>query len=87
MVDAIILLTNNDVESYLDKKLPIISFDRKFSDVPCVSSDNYSGGVIAAKHLIEKGCKHILFIGDDAQGVNTKVDTEVSKRRLGFLMN
>lgn len=84
-VDAIILLTNNDVESYLDKTLPIISFDRKFEGVPFVASDNYHGGVMAARHLVEKGCKHIMFIGDDAQGVNTKVSTEVSKRRLGFI--
>ena len=83
-VDAIILLTNNDVEPYLDKKLPIVSFDRRFVDIPCVSSDNYQGGVLAAKHLIQKGCEHFMFIGDDAQGVNTSVDTEVSKRRIGF---
>lgn len=84
-VDAIILLTNNDVEPYLDKTLPILSFDRKFDDLPFVASDNYHGGVLAARHLIKKQCKNIVFIGDDAQGVNTKVKTEVSKRRIGFL--
>ena len=84
-VDAIILLTNNDVEPYLDKTLPILSFDRKFDDLPFVASDNYHGGVLAARHLIKKQCRNIVFIGDDAQGVNTKVQTEVSKRRLGFL--
>ncbi len=83
-VDAIILLTNNDVEAHLDKSLPIVSFDRKFEGVPYVTSDNYEGGVIAAKHLLKKGCRKIMFIGDDAQGVYTKVNTEVSKRRLGF---
>jgi DNA-binding LacI/PurR family transcriptional regulator len=83
-VDAIILLTNNDVEPYLDKTLPILSFDRKFDDLPFVASDNYHGGVLAARHLIKKQCKNIVFIGDDAQGVNTKVQTEVSKRRIGF---
>lgn len=84
-VDAIILLTNNDVEPYLDKSLPILSFDRKFEGVPFVASDNYHGGVLAARHLIKKNCKKIIFIGDDAQGINTKVQTEVSKRRIGFL--
>lgn len=84
-VDAIILLTNNDIEPYLDKSFPIVSFDRKFSDVPFVASDNYMGGVTAARHLIEKGCKHFMFIGDDAQGDKTPVQTEVSKRRLGYL--
>ena len=83
-VDAIILLTNNDVEAYMDKRLPIVTFDRRFTDVPYVTSDNYHGGQIAARRLIENGCKKIMFIGDDAQGIHTKVMTEVSKRRLGF---
>lgn len=84
-VDAIILLTNNDVEPFLDKSFPLVSFDRKFTHVPFVASDNYMGGVTAAQHLIEKGCKHFMFIGDDAQGDDTPVQTEVSKRRLGYL--
>ena len=83
-VDAIILLTNNDIEPYLDKSFPIVSFDRRFMDVPYVASDNYQGGVMAARHLIERGCKNFMFIGDDAQGENTPVVTEVSKRRIGF---
>jgi DNA-binding LacI/PurR family transcriptional regulator len=83
-VDAIILLTNNDVEPYLDKRLPMVSFDRRFEGVPFVASDNYHGGVIAARHLVSVGCKHFMFIGDDAQGEQTAVVTEVSKRRIGF---
>ncbi|MCK5387756.1 MAG: LacI family DNA-binding transcriptional regulator [Candidatus Izimaplasma sp.] len=83
-VDAIILLTNNDIEEYLDKSLPLISFDRKFKDVPYVASDNYSGGELAAKKLIELGCKKLMFIGDDAQGELSPVNTDVTKRRLGF---
>lgn len=84
-VDAIILLTNNDVESYLNKRLPIISFDRRFEGVPFVASDNYAGGAMAARHLAAKGCRNIMFIGDDAQGIHSKVITEVSKRRIGFI--
>ncbi|MDT8336510.1 MAG: LacI family DNA-binding transcriptional regulator [Candidatus Izemoplasmatales bacterium] len=83
-VDAIILLTNNDVEKYLNKKLPIVSFDRYFDDVPYVASDNYMGGVLAAERLLAQGCKNIMFIGDDAQGEYTEVRTDVSKRRIGF---
>lgn len=83
-VDACIFLTNNDIEGYLPKHMPLISFDRKFEDVPYVSSDNYRGGELAANHLIERGCKNLMFIGDDAQGVNAIIETEVSKRRIGF---
>lgn len=84
-VDAVILLTNNDIEKYLNKSLPIVSFDRRFEGVPFVASDNYQGGVMAAKKLLEKGCKNFMFIGDDAQGDNTPVITEVTKRRKGFI--
>jgi len=83
-VDALILLTNNDVEPYLNKKLPLVSFDRKFSQIPFVASDNYTGGRLAAKQLIKVGCRNFMFIGDDAQGEHTQVETEVSKRRIGF---
>jgi DNA-binding LacI/PurR family transcriptional regulator len=84
-VDGVILLTNNDVEKYLNKNLPIVSFDRLFNDVPLVASDNYQGGVLAAKEMLEKGCKNLMFIGDDAQGDFTDVITDVSKRRIGFI--
>ncbi len=84
-VDGIILLTNNDVEKYLNKKLPIVSFDRFFQGVSLVASDNYHGGVLAAERLLKHNCKHIMFIGDDAQGENTDVQTDVSKRRIGFI--
>ncbi|MCF7926017.1 MAG: LacI family transcriptional regulator [Candidatus Izimaplasma sp.] len=83
-VDALILLTNNDIEDEIDSKLPIISFDRIIENVPLCTSDNYTGGQMAADILIDKGCEKFLFIGDDAQGVNTPVNTEVSKRRIGF---
>lgn len=84
-VDGIILLTNNDVERYLNNNLPIISFDRYFDNIPYVASDNYHGGVLAAERLLKHGCQHIMFIGDDAQGEHTEVKTDVSKRRIGFL--
>jgi len=84
-VDALILLTNNDIEEYLDKNLPLISFDRKFKGIPFVASDNYTGGVMAAEKLISLGCKNMMFIGDDAQGDKTEVTTEVTNRRLGFM--
>ncbi len=84
-VDAVILLTNNDIEKYLDLRFPIVSFDRRFEGVPFVASDNFTGGILAAKRLLEKGCKKLMFIGDDAQGDNTPVITEVTKRRKGFL--
>jgi len=84
-VDALILLTNNDIEPYLEKRFPIVTFDRRFEGVPFVASDNYKGGVLAAQYLLKKECRHFMFIGDDAQGEHSVVNTEVAKRRIGFI--
>lgn len=84
-VDSMILLTNNDIEHLLDKKYRIISFDRIFEGIPYVASDNFEGGRLAAQHLIERGAKKFMFIGDDHQGMETIVKTEVSKRRIAFM--
>lgn len=84
-VDALILLTNNEIEEDIRTDLPLVSFDRRFDGIPFVASDNYSGGIMAANALYERGCRHVMFIGDDAQGEHTSVQTEVSKRRIGFV--
>lgn len=84
-VDALILLTNNDIEPYLEKRFPIVSFDRRFEGVPFVASDNYKGGVMAAQYLLKKGSRHFMFIGDDAQGEYPVFSSEVAKRRIGFI--
>ncbi len=84
-VDGLIFLTSNDIENYLPKGYPIVSFDRRFDGIPFVASDNYEGGRLAAKTLLESGAEKLLFIGDDAQGELSQISTEVSKRRKGFI--
>ena len=77
-VDGIIGLTYNPLN--LDENLPFVSIDRFFSpDVPCVTSDNYGGGRLAAEKLIELGCKHPAFLrtGSARSG-------EADKRGDGF---
>ena len=54
------LLQLNDYESF---PFPIVSFEKALlPSIPIVSSDNYKGGLLATRHLIEKGCKYILHI-------------------------
>ena len=83
-VDGIIFLTSNNIEDQIDPSKPLISFDRRLKGVPFVSSDNYEGGRLAAKTLLDAGAKKLLYIGDDAQGELSSITTEVSKRRQGF---
>lgn len=60
-VDGIIGLTYNPLE--LDEDLPFISIDRCIApNVPCVASDNFGGGRIAAEKLIGLGCRHLAFL-------------------------
>lgn len=43
--------------------LPIALADLWAADFPCVNPDNYHGGFIATRHLIEQGRKRIAFLG------------------------
>ena len=47
--------------------------------MPCISSDNFGGGKLAAEKLIEKGCKKLLFMR-----IGSAVSSEVDKRSAGF---
>lgn len=78
-VDGIIAITYNpDLE--VEEDIPFVIIDRKFhSHIPCVSSDNYTGGQIAADKLIENGCRKLLFLG-----ISSHVQGEADKRPLGF---
>ncbi len=78
-VDGIIGLTYNPGLE-VDEALPFVSIDRYFSpSVPCVASDNFGGGQLAAEKLISLGCRRMAFlrIGSPQTG-------EVDKRGSGF---
>ena len=63
-VDGIIMGSHTlDVGNFKTIGLPVITLDRQISEkIPFVSSDNYSGGILAAEHLIAKGCRHLVHI-------------------------
>jgi len=77
-VDGIIGLTYNPLE--LDGDLPFVSIDRSIAPaVPCVASDNFGGGRIAAEKLIELGCRHLAFLRTGASN-----PSETDRRGDGF---
>lgn len=79
-VDGVIGLTYNPLE--LDGELPFVSIDRCLSpDIPCVASDNYGGGRMAAEKLIELGCRRLAFFR-----VGSDKPSEPDKRGDGFEM-
>lgn len=81
-VSGILSVSYSDIDSYIHKDLPMVSFDRHFTDdVSVVSSDNYQGGVLAANLLIEKGRRNLAYVGT----YNNKIDIEVKHRKSGFM--
>lgn len=63
-VDGIILGSRNmDISDIVKDEFPLVTIDRILGDnIPCVSSDNYKGGVLATEYLISKGCKKLAHI-------------------------
>lgn len=81
-VDGIIALTYGDIEKYISPDIPLVTFDRQFirNASPRVSSDNFSGGMMAAEKFFELGCRAPAFIR-----VKSTFPGEADKRKDGFL--
>lgn len=78
---VIIASRTQDIGESVSMDAPIISIDRKISPViPSVCSDNYIGGYLAARHLIEKGCKKMAYFS----GSPTLVGMDANRRLQGF---
>lgn len=79
-VDGIICLSYNP-ELQVPSGIPAVSIDRCLdSGIPCVSSDNYNGGRLAAEKLIENGCRNLAFMR-----IGSKLTNEPNKRKDGFI--
>ena len=79
-VDGIIALTYNP-DLTIPEDIPFVTIDRFFSvSVPCVASDNFGGGWMAAYKLRELGCKNVAFLR-----VGSTLTNEPSKRKDGFV--
>jgi LacI family transcriptional regulator len=69
-VDGLIVSLASDTTSmshftrFLDKKIPILFFDRVCDDLDCINIviDNFKMGYEVTKHLLEQGCKKIMHI-------------------------
>lgn len=78
-VDGIIGLTYNQ-DLVVDKGTRFVSFDRSFHpEIPCVASDNFAGGQLAAEKLAELGCRRVAFLR-----IGSNLRNEPNKRRAGF---
>lgn len=80
-MDGIIAITYSDIDEYVSEKIPFVSIDRYFSkNITYVSSNNFEGGKLAAKKLVELGCKKVAYIGR-----GSKINNSTRKRKDGFV--
>lgn len=78
--DGIIALTYTP-DLQIPAGIPFVTIDRFFSvDVPCIASDNFGGGRLAAQKLAELGCQRLACLRIGSTLVN-----EPSKRKDGFV--
>ena len=79
-VDGIICLSYNS-NLTVPEGISLISIDRYFgAKIPCVSSDNYGGGRLAAEKLVENGCTNLAFLR-----IGSSLTNEPNKRKDGFV--
>lgn len=78
-VDGIIGLTYNP-NLQVDDSIPFVSIDRTVAPhIPCIASDNFAGGQMAAEKLADLGCKNLAFLRTGSSLTN-----EPNKRKAGF---
>lgn len=78
-VDGIIGLTYNP-DLRVPENVPFISIDRSIGPhIPCIASDNFAGGQMAAEKLADLGCRNVAFLR-----IGSSLTNEPNKRKAGF---
>lgn len=81
VVGIVLCNGNMDIAKSNRMSVPVITIERKMEGGDAsIECDNEQGGRMAAEHLIEKGCRHLLHIS----GV-TYADMPAEKRGYGFM--
>ena len=68
-------------ELFVKMNVPVITMERTLGNgTASVECDNWMGGELAAKRLIEAGCRHLLVIGSTSANLELPADNRV----MGF---
>lgn len=80
-VAGIISVSYSNLTSHVHSDIPLVSIEKEDTGLfPLISSDNYSGGQIAAEELKKRGVNKYLFIGADHIS-----STAMTARKSGFI--
>lgn len=80
-VDGILITSRSEsAQLYAELDMPMVSIERTIPQVPTISCDNYTGGVMAAQTLKNAGCKKVLLVSN-----KVKPFLPAKLRRVGFL--
>ena len=76
-VDGIICISGSHTlnEESVPRSIPVVCVDRYpgvDSAIPRVISDDARGGYLATRHLIDRGCRRILFISSQQEDLNKR---------------
>lgn len=83
VMGVILASHTQDLEDMVDLiglDAPLVTIDRVLSNtIPSACPDNYSGGFIGAEHLIDRGCRKLVYVGS-----STGFNMDANKRYLGM---
>ena len=80
MAGGIICLTDH-ADLRIPREIPVVSIDRVLGPgIPCVTSDHYGGGCLAARKLMENGCRSLAYLC-----FGSSLPNETDRRRDGFV--
>ncbi|GAA0491561.1 LacI family DNA-binding transcriptional regulator [Alkalibacterium sp. m-11] len=83
-VDGIIVGSHNiDISEYKNLENKIVSIEREITqEIPIIQSDNYLGGELATKELINNSCKSILCVVGDKNILTPANDRSEAYRKV-----
>ena len=73
-VDGLIVvgcdIADAELKRLADSGRPVVLIDNSFAGLTSVSTDNYQGGRLAARHLLERGCSRPAFVAENLENPN-----------------